>query len=111
MVASMKRDLNFYKHRIRTHPGEILKEDYLIPLGLSVDALSLALQLPTEYLDAIVKGKEPVNANVALRLARYFETSSELWMHLQVNYDLSYVASQQADEIEKICSYSTMDNR
>jgi antitoxin HigA-1 len=75
-------------HRITTHPGEILAEDFLKSLGMSVNALALSLRVPANRIGAIVKGRRSVSADTALRLARFFGTSPEFWMNLQVRYDL-----------------------
>jgi antitoxin HigA-1 len=70
------------------HPGEILREEYLVPLGLSANALAHTLGVPTNRISAIVAGKRSVTADTALRLARAFKTSPELWLNLQQAYDL-----------------------
>ncbi|WP_238182871.1 HigA family addiction module antitoxin, partial [Methylobacterium trifolii] len=69
--------------RIRTHPGEILKEDYLLPLGLSAHALALAIGVPPNRISDIVRQRRGVTADTAVRLGRYFRTSAEFWMNLQ----------------------------
>ena len=76
------------------HPGEILHEDYLLPLGLSVNALASALHIPATRLHEIVKERRGVSPDTALRLARYFDSSPEFWMNLQTAYDLK-IAEQQ----------------
>ena len=75
--------------RVTTHPGEILNEEFLKPLGMSVNALALALRVPATRIGAIVKGERSVTADTALRLARFFGTSPEFWMNLQAMYDLT----------------------
>jgi addiction module HigA family antidote len=70
------------------HPGETLKEDYLMPLGLSVNQLARALGVGAPRLNEIVRGERGITADTALRLARYFQTSAEFWLNLQVLYDL-----------------------
>jgi addiction module HigA family antidote len=77
------------------HPGEILREDYLAPLGLSVNALAQALRIPATRLHEIVKERRGVSPDTALRLARYFDCSAQFWMNLQTAYDLK-IAEQQA---------------
>ena len=70
------------------HPGETIKEDYLLPLGMSVNALAKQLGIGTARLNEIVRGERGVTADTALRLARYFDTSAEFWLGLQLEYDL-----------------------
>ncbi len=75
--------------RVTTHPGEVLSEEFLDPLGMSVNALAMALRVPATRIGAIVKGERSVTADTALRLARFFGTSPELWMNLQAMHDLT----------------------
>ncbi|GHU14315.1 transcriptional regulator [Betaproteobacteria bacterium] len=76
------------------HPGEILLEEFMLPLKLSANALAIALCVPAPRINDIVHGKRGVTADTAMRLARYFGTSPELWMNLQTSYDLKI--SQQS---------------
>jgi antitoxin HigA-1 len=70
------------------HPGEILREDYLIPLGMSANALSTALRVPAPRINDIARERRAVTADTALRLARYFGGDAQSWMNLQAAYDL-----------------------
>lgn len=70
------------------HPGEVLREDYLAPLGLSVNALAQALGVPATRIHEIVKERRGVTADTAARLARYFGGDAVSWLVLQANYDL-----------------------
>lgn len=70
------------------HPGEVLREDFLVPLGLSVNALALALGVPATRIHEIVKERRAVTADTALRLAQYFGGDAVSWLALQANYDL-----------------------
>lgn len=70
------------------HPGEVLREDFLAPLGLSVNALALALGVPSTRIHEIVKERRTVTADTALRLAQYFGGDAASWLALQANYDL-----------------------
>lgn len=83
------------------HPGEILNEEFLKPLGITINALSLALRVPSNRLYAIVEGARGVSPDTALRLARYFGTSAELWTNLQAHYDLENAREHLEDEIER----------
>jgi antitoxin HigA-1 len=77
------------------HPGEFLREDFLVPLGLSANALALALRVPVTRISEIVRERRGITADTALRLARYFGTTPDFWMKMQMSYDLA-MASQQA---------------
>jgi antitoxin HigA-1 len=83
--------------RLRTHPGEILKEEFLIPLGLSARALAKELDVPPNRLTEIMRGTRDVSADTAIRLGRYFGTDPRFWLNLQAAHDLS--------QAEKIHSY------
>src|SRR5688500_18342538 len=74
--------------RSPVHPGEILLQDFLKPLGLSQYALAKALSVPPRRINEIVLGKRAVSADTALRLARFFGTSERFWLNLQTSYDL-----------------------
>ena len=70
------------------HPGEVLREDYLLPLGMSVNALAVVLGVPATRMHEIVKERRAVTADTAARLARYFGGDAASWLVLQANYDL-----------------------
>ena len=70
------------------HPGEVLLEDYLEPLGLSQYRLAQEISVPARRINEIVHGKRAVSADTALRLARYFSTSDRFWLNLQARFDL-----------------------
>lgn len=70
------------------HPGEILREDYLLPLGMSAHALSIALHVPSSRINDIVRERRGITADTALRLARYFGGDAQSWLNLQTVYDL-----------------------
>lgn len=75
--------------RIRTHPGEVLREEYLEPLRLSARALAEAIGVPPNRLTEIVAERRAVTADTAIRLARYFSTDARFWLNLQMAHDLS----------------------
>jgi len=83
-----------------THPGEVLREDFLKPLGLSQYALAKALDVPQVRVSEIVNGKRAITPDTALRLARYFGTSPEFWVGMQATYDLEMARDQVGAEIE-----------
>lgn len=70
------------------HPGEILLEDFLQPMGISINRLARDIQVPPGRISTIVNGKRAISADTALRLSAYFGTSPELWLNLQTDYDL-----------------------
>jgi addiction module HigA family antidote len=75
--------------RVRTHPGEVLKEEFLVPLGLSARQLARALGIPANRLTEIARGARDVSADTAIRLGRYFGTDPRFWLNLQAAHDLS----------------------
>ena len=75
--------------RLRTHPGEVLREEYLLPLGMSARALAKALGVPANRVTEIMRGQRDVSADTAIRLGRYFRTDPRFWLNLQAAYDLS----------------------
>lgn len=79
------------------HPGEVLREDFLAPLGLSVNALAMALGVPATRIHEIVKERRGITADTAFRLARYFGGDAASWLVMQANYDLKTLPSR--DEI------------
>jgi addiction module HigA family antidote len=84
-----------------SHPGEVLAEEFLLPLGLSVNALAMALRVPATRVGAIVKGERAVTADTALRLARFFGTSAEFWIGLQAAHDLTKAKLENGRTIER----------
>src|SRR5438552_18641941 len=83
------------------HPGEILREEFSKPLALSINALARALHVPANHVSGIVNEKRGISALMALRLARYFGTSPELWLGLQQDYELDLARDTAAARIEK----------
>ena len=88
-------------NRVTTHPGEVLSEEFLTPLGMSVNALAMALRVPATRIGAIVKTERSVTADTALRLARFFGTSPEFWMNLQAMHDLTKARLEHGKTIER----------
>ena len=83
------------------HPGEILREDYLKPLDMSVNALAQALRVPATRLHEIVKERRSITPDTALRLARYFGGDARSWLNLQAEYDLKIIEATKARDIER----------
>jgi addiction module HigA family antidote len=81
--------------RLRTHPGEVLREEFVIPLGLSARGLAKLLDVPPNRLTEIMRGTRDVTADTAIRLGRYFGTDPRFWMNLQTAYDLSKAEKTQ----------------
>ncbi|MEI2611813.1 MAG: HigA family addiction module antitoxin [Candidatus Promineifilaceae bacterium] len=88
------------------HPGEVLLEDFMQPLGLSQYALAKALHVYPRRINEIVQGKRAITADTALRLARFFGTSAEVWMNLQSLYDLETAKDALENQVlEEIMPY------
>ena len=83
------------------HPGEILRADFMEPLGLSMNRLALDLRVPVTRIAEIVHERRGITPDTALRLARYFNTSAGFWMNLQTTYDLEVAADKLSRTIEK----------
>lgn len=83
------------------HPGEILLEDFMKPLNLSANALAITLGVPATRIGDIVNQRRGITADTALRLARYFGTSPDVWMNLQKKYELEVAADEIGDVIER----------
>ena len=83
------------------HPGEILREDLMVPLGLSINRLARDLRVPVTRMSEIVNGRRGITADTALRLARYFVTTPEFWINLQGAYDLDVATRASAKRIKR----------
>jgi antitoxin HigA-1 len=84
------------------HPGEILSEEFLAPLGITQHRLAVSIGVPPRRINEIVHGKRGISADTALRLARYFGTSDRFWLNLQSRYDLEVERDRMADVLEGI---------
>jgi antitoxin HigA-1 len=83
------------------HPGEILREEFLIPLNITAHALALALKVPASRINDIVLERRAITPDTALRLARYFGTTPDFWLSLQTAYDLRVAKEQRLPAIER----------
>ena len=83
------------------HPGEVLREEFLEPLGLSAHALAIALRVPAPRVNDLVRERRSITPDTALRLARYFGTTPQFWMNLQASYDLKVALRDSKGRIEK----------
>ena len=84
------------------HPGEILREEYMVPLGLSATALARALGVTPARINDIVRERRGITADTALRLARYFGTDAQSWINLQAAYDLRMAELAVGETIERV---------
>lgn len=82
------------------HPGEILLEDYMKPLGLSAHRLAMALHVPATRVGEIIHGRRAITADTAIRLGRYFKTTAHFWLNLQNAYDLEVIEDETLAQIE-----------
>lgn len=83
------------------HPGEILREEFMLPLGLSANALALALRVPAPRINDIARERRAISADTALRLARYFGTSAEFWLGLQSDYEMKIALIEGGERINQ----------
>ncbi len=84
------------------HPGEVLREEFLIPLNLTAHALALALHVPAPRINDIVRERRAVSVDTAMRLSRFFNMSPEFWMGLQADYEMAIARDQLAEELKSI---------
>jgi len=91
------------------HPGEVLLEEFLKPMGLSQNRVALDIGVPARRINEIVLGKRRITADTALRLARFFGTSPQFWLGLQMDYDLDVTADSMASRLEReVRPYATV---
>jgi addiction module HigA family antidote len=89
------------------HPGEVLKEEFLIPLGLSAYKLSKEIDIPQTRISSILKGKRRITADTAIRLSRYFGTTAKFWLGLQNDYDLEQEKREKDKDFSRIKKYES----
>jgi len=90
------------------HPGEILREEYLRPLGLSAYGLAKELHVPRTRIERLVSEQTPITLDTALRLAKFFHTSVQYWLNIQILYDIATVPAQVYSEVATIREYETV---
>ena len=91
-----------FKNGMRpVHPGEVLREDFLAPLGMSANALAKALNVPAPRINDVVRERRGISADTAMRLARYFGGDARSWLNLQAAYDLRVAEIENAKRIER----------
>ena len=92
-------------HRAPTHPGEMLLEEFLIPLGLTQRELAEAIHVPYQRVNEIVNGRRGMTPSTALRLAKLLRVSADFWMNLQLRWDLYHAQKSEAAELKTIRPY------
>ncbi len=101
-ITTKKREDPVSEEKIApVHPGEILEEEFLIPMGISQYLLARDITVDPRRINAIVQGKRAITADTALRLGRYFGVEPEFWMNLQTHYDLKVQADRLAGKLER----------
>src|SRR5271166_758543 len=91
-----------FKNGMRpVHPGEVLREDFLKPLGMSANALAKALSVPAPRINDVVRERRGISADTAMRLARYFGGDARSWLNLQAAYDLRLAEIKNAKRVER----------
>lgn len=93
--------------RIPTHPGEILLEDFLTPMEISQRELADSIHVPFQRVNEIINGRRGITPGTALRLARFFGTSADFWLNLQLRWDLYYAQQKEAETLDKIQPYKS----
>jgi addiction module HigA family antidote len=96
-------------HRAPTHPGEMLLEEFLKPMGLSQRELATGIDVPYQRVNELVNGKRGITPSTALRLARFLGTSADVWMSLQLRWDLYHAERAEASALKKIRLPSSPD--
>ncbi len=89
-------------NRTPTHPGEMLLEDFLNPMGLTQRALADAIHVPYQRVNDIVNGQRGVTPSTALRLAKFFDMSPDFWMNVQLRWEMYFALQEEADSLAKI---------
>jgi addiction module HigA family antidote len=92
--------------RVPTHPGEMLLEEFLIPMGLTQRELAEAIHVPYQRINEIVNGRRGMTPSTALRLAKFFGMSASFWMNLQLRWDLFHTQHDEFQELEAIKPYA-----
>ncbi len=89
-------------HREPTHPGEMLVEEFLVPMGISQRDLASAIHVPYQRVNELVNKRRGVTPSTALRLARFFGTSADYWMNLQMRWDLYHANREEESDLKQI---------
>jgi len=94
-------------HRPPTHPGEMLAEEFLIPMGITHQKIAVAIGVTEQQIIELIAGKQNLTARLALRLARFFGMSADFWMNLQLRWDIYYPQKEEAEFLDQIHPYLT----
>lgn len=97
-------------HRVPTHPGEMLLEEFLTPMNLTQRELADALHVPYQRINEIVNGRRGVTPSTALRLAKFLGTSAGFWLNLQLRWDLYHAQQSEAKVLQSIRPYAVVPN-
>jgi addiction module HigA family antidote len=95
-------------NRIPTHPGEMLLEEFLTPMGITQKDLADNIEVPYQRINEIVNGRRGITPSTALRLAKFFDVSPDFWMNLQLRWDLYFARQDENKVLERIQPYSTL---
>ena len=95
-------------NRIPTHPGEMLLEEFLTPMGITQKDLADNIEVPYQRINEIVNGRRGITPSTALRLAKFFDMSADFWMNLQLRWDLYFAQQDENKVLERIQPYSTL---
>ena len=93
-------------NRIPTHPGEMLLEEFLTPMGITQKDLAENIEVPYQRINEIVNGRRGITPSTALRLAKFFDMSADFWMNLQLRWDLYFAQQAETNVLERIQPYS-----
>lgn len=93
-------------NRTPTHPGEMLIEEFLKPMGITQKQLSLAIHVPFQRINELVNGKRGITPSTALRLSVFFNNTPDFWMNLQQRWDLYWAQVKESDELHRIHSFA-----
>lgn len=89
-------------HRVPTHPGEMLKAEFLEPMNITQVTLAQEIGVPYQRINEIINGRRGITPGTALRLAKFFQISPDFWLNLQLRWDLYYAQQKEADALENI---------
>ena len=89
-------------HRTPTHPGEMLLEEFLKPMGIAQKELAKAIHVPYQRVNEIINGRRGVTPSTALRLGKYFRVSADFWMNIQLRWDLYFAQKSEAADLKSI---------
>ncbi len=93
-------------HRTPTHPGEMLLEEFLLPMGITQRELADAVNVPYQRINEIVNGKRGITPSTALRLAKFFGVSADFWMNVQLRWDLYFAMQSEGETLKTIKPFS-----